>query len=104
MTIALITGGSRGLGRSMAMHLADRGSDIIITYVSNADAARAVVEQIQQKGRRAAALRLDVAQAGTFAAFADALRDTLATWGVQRFDHLVNNAGVGLHASFADTT
>src|SRR4051812_6035958 len=103
--IALITGASRGLGRSSALHLAARGTDVLITYKSNRDEAMAVVEQVQARGRRAAALQLDVADSASFAAFADAVRGALrATWQRDDFDYLVNNAGVGVHAGFADTT
>jgi len=103
-SVSLITGGSRGLGRSMALHLADRGNDIIITYRTNRAEADAVVALVQQKDRKAAALQLDVSDSSAFAAFAEAIRTTLAGWGKERFDHLVNNAGTGLHAAFADTT
>ncbi|MGJ7608004.1 SDR family NAD(P)-dependent oxidoreductase [Variovorax sp. LT1R20] len=103
--IALITGGSRGLGRSAALALAADGVDLILTYVSNEAAAQAVVSEIEAKGRRAVALRLDVGDSKTFAAFADSVKTVLAaTWQRERFDFLVNNAGVGLHANFEDTT
>lgn len=103
--IALITGGSRGLGKSMALHLADRGVDIILTYKSGADAAREVVRAIEAKGRRAVALPLDVANSSTYAAFADAVRRELSTrFQAERFDFLVNNAGTGLYAPFVETT
>ena len=103
--IALITGGSRGLGKNMALHLADRGVDVILTYKSGADAAQAVVREIEAKGRRAVALPLDVARSETYAAFADAVRRELATrFQAERFDYLVNNAGTGLYAPFTETT
>ncbi|MFT3923996.1 MAG: SDR family oxidoreductase [Myxococcales bacterium] len=103
--IALITGGSRGLGKSMALHLAEHGIDVIITYRSRADEAQAVVEQIEALGRRAAKLPLDVSDSASFAAFAQALRMELArTFKRERFDFLVNNAGIGTHASFAETS
>lgn len=102
--ITLVTGGSRGLGRSMALALARHGHDVILTYRSNRSEADAVVGQIVQQGRRAVALSLDVADSGTFAAFAESVRGTLAQWGRDSFDHLVNNAGIGVHAAFADTT
>lgn len=102
--IVLITGGSRGLGRSMALHLAQHGSDILLTYRSEAGAAKTVVAAIEALGRRAHALPLDVGDAGTFSAFFDAVRSTLAGWGRDRFDALVNNGGMGVHAAFADTT
>lgn len=103
--IALITGSSRGLGRSMALHLADAGVDSIITYRSNATEADAVVSQIRAKGRKAVALALDVADSSSFGAFTEALRAALAKeWGRDRIDYLVNNAGTGLHAAFDATT
>ncbi|MBN9411971.1 MAG: SDR family oxidoreductase [Burkholderiales bacterium] len=104
-TIALITGGSRGLGRNAALHLAGQGTDVILTWRSREDEALAAVREIEAMGRRAVALQLDTARTGGFAAFADAVRHALATrWQRQHFDYLVNNAGSGVHASFADTT
>jgi NAD(P)-dependent dehydrogenase (short-subunit alcohol dehydrogenase family) len=103
--IALVTGGSRGLGRSTALHLAARGVDVILTYHSNAAEAQAVVGQIEALGRRAVALQLDVGHSPSFAAFADALKKALAQgWQRERFDYLVNNAGVGHYAPFAEAT
>jgi len=103
--IALITGGSRGLGRSMALHLADRGVDVVLTYRSGEKEARAVVDAIVAKGRKAVALQLDVADSRSFGAFAETLAATLQkTFGRTTFDFLVNNAGTGIHATFAETT
>jgi NAD(P)-dependent dehydrogenase (short-subunit alcohol dehydrogenase family) len=102
--IALITGGSRGLGRSMALHLAEAGTDVIVTYVSGAEAAKEVIAQVQAKGRKGIALHLDVAKSGSFSAFVASLRAQLEVLGRERIDYLVNNAGTGLHASFAETT
>jgi NAD(P)-dependent dehydrogenase (short-subunit alcohol dehydrogenase family) len=103
--IALITGGNRGLGRSMALHLAERGVDILFTYRSNAAEAAEVRERIVALGRKAVALPLDVSDSATFDAFGAAVAAELErTWKRPRFDYLVNNAGVGLHAAFADTT
>jgi len=103
--IALITGGSRGLGKSTALNLARRGVDIILTYRSKQAEADAVVSEITQLGGKAVALPLDVSNSKTFAAFADRVRAALRThWQRDRFDYLVNNAGTGIYASFAETT
>ena len=103
--IALITGGSRGLGKNMALRLAERGTDVVLTYRSNQAEAEAVVSAITRLGRRAVALQLDVGKSSGFAAFAGQLRKLLAEhWQRDRFDYLVNNAGVGIHASFAETS
>jgi NAD(P)-dependent dehydrogenase (short-subunit alcohol dehydrogenase family) len=104
-SIALVTGASRGLGRSTALKLAESGVDVIVTYNSNATEAQAVVDQIRALGRKAAALQLDVGNSKTFAAFAQSIKTTLAeTWKRDRFDYLVNNAGIGAYASIAQTT
>lgn len=103
--IALITGASRGLGKSAALHLAAQGVDIIGTYHSKADEAQAVVAQIEQLGGRATMLKLDVGQSATFGGFAHELAGVLKeVFAQERFDFLVNNAGIGIHASFAETT
>jgi len=103
--IALITGASRGLGRNAALHLAAAGVDIIGTYRSQADEAQAVAAEIEQHGGRAVMLHLDVAESASFTAFAEQIRATLGeAFGRQNFDFLVNNAGIGLYASFAETS
>jgi len=103
--IALVTGGSRGLGKSMALHLADHGVDVIITYRSGKEEALGVVQEIEKKGRKAVALQLDVGDSRSFGAFAESVRSELARiWSRDRLDHLVNNAGVGAHAAFAETS
>lgn len=104
-TITLITGGSRGLGRDAALKLASRGNDVILTYRADQAAADDVVSRIREKGRHAIALQLDVADSSRFAGFAAQVREALsAQWGATGFDHLVNNAGMGVYATFADTT
>ena len=103
-TISIVTGGSRGLGRNTAIAIARRGGDVILTYRSQAAAAQAVVSEIEALGRRAAALPLDTADMSGFPSFAERVRSALAAWGRDRFDHLVNNAGHGEMAAFADTT
>jgi NAD(P)-dependent dehydrogenase (short-subunit alcohol dehydrogenase family) len=105
MPITLITGGSRGLGKSMALHLAQQGSDIILTYHSKQTEAEAVVAEIQALGRKAVALQLDVSQSATFPAFADKVEKALAqTFSATHLTALVNNAGTGLNAPFENTT
>ncbi|WP_036170895.1 SDR family NAD(P)-dependent oxidoreductase [Massilia sp. 9096] len=102
--IALITGGSRGLGRSMALHLARTGVDIVITWQNNKAAARAVVAEVEALGRRAAALRLDVADSAAFKPFAGQVAELLRGWQRERFDILVNNAGTSLHVPLMEVT
>ena len=103
--IALITGASRGLGRSAALHLAAQGVQLIITYKDSAAPAQEVVAQIEALGSRAVALRLDVGDSKSYAAFAESVKAALAaTWQREQFDYLVNNAGVGFNAPFAETS
>jgi len=105
MKIVLITGGSRGLGRQMALALAVQGRDVIITYRNNRDEADAVLRRVRALGRRAAAIQLDVADHASFATFATEVRATLVKiWDRTDFDILVNNAGIGIHVPFAETT
>ncbi|BEV46627.1 SDR family NAD(P)-dependent oxidoreductase [Afipia carboxidovorans] len=103
--IALVTGGSRGLGRNTALSLARKGIDVVITYHSNQAEADATVADIKALGRKAAALQLDTGATGSFADFATRLKATLHdTWGATQFNHLVNNAGIGIYKPFAETT
>ena len=103
--IALVTGASRGLGRSAVLKLAESGVDIILTYKSNEAEARAVAALVAAQGRRAVALQLDVGHSKGFAAFAERVKEALAaTWQRERFDYLVNNAGVGAQGLIADMT
>ncbi|TWD43038.1 SDR family NAD(P)-dependent oxidoreductase [Pseudomonas sp. SJZ131] len=103
--IALITGASRGLGKSTALNLVAQGIDIIGTYNSRADEAQALVAQIESLGGRAAMLQLNVGKSEGFDAFASAVSEVLSSHFEQaNFDFLVNNAGVGVHANFVDTT
>jgi len=103
--IALITGGSRGLGRAIALQLARDGADIILTYRERQAEGEAVAAEVRALGRKAALLQLDVARTAGFATFAGALRETLqATWSRDRFDFLVNNAGIDRKGVFAAAT
>ncbi|MDR3513158.1 MAG: SDR family oxidoreductase [Caulobacteraceae bacterium] len=103
--IALVTGASRGLGRNTALHLADRGVDLIATYHSRREDADQLVGEIEAKGRKAVALQLDTGDAKAFPAFAGQVRGALdSAWGRERFDYLVNNAGTGVRAAFAETS
>lgn len=103
--IALVTGGSRGLGKDMALRLAEKGSDVIITYQSQKEAAEAVVTQIESSGNKAVALQLDVSDFSSLDGFVQKLSETLqGKWGVSHFDFLVNNAGMGATIPFAQAT
>ena len=103
--IALVTGGSRGLGRNTALKLAEKGHDVVITYHSNRTEADAVVALIGKTGRCAAALQLDTGDIRSFDGFVAQLRETLkGTFKAERFDVLVNNAGTALYAPIAETT
>jgi NAD(P)-dependent dehydrogenase (short-subunit alcohol dehydrogenase family) len=103
--IALITGGSRGLGKNAVIKLAQRGVDVIFTYHSKATEAAELVSEIQAIGRKAVALQLDVGQASSFVGFAGQVKQALSDiWQREQFDFLLNNAGIGIHASFAETS
>lgn len=103
--IAVVTGGSRGLGKNAALKLAERGTGIILTFHSNAQAAQQVVEEIRAKGVKAVALPLNVGDSSQFDGFAKEISHQLkAVWGRETFDYLLNNAGVGLTAPFAETS
>lgn len=103
--IALVTGGSRGLGKNMALSLAKKGNDVIITYNSKKEEALAVVAEIEQMGRKAAALQLSAGEVKTFDDFFTQLKTILKeTFGAERFDFLVNNAGIGINSLITATT
>jgi NAD(P)-dependent dehydrogenase (short-subunit alcohol dehydrogenase family) len=102
--IALVTGGSRGLGRSTVEALARRGVSSIVTYNSNGAAADEVVASVRQAGARAVALPLDTGASGSFPGFVAEVRKVLEGWGVERFDFLINNAGTSHHAPFREVT
>lgn len=103
--IALVTGGSRGLGKDMALKLAQQGTDVILTYRSQQAEAAAVVADIEALGHRAVALPLNAADISTFEAFFGQVSDALtSTFGTDRFDFLINNAGTSLNTPIAEMT
>jgi NAD(P)-dependent dehydrogenase (short-subunit alcohol dehydrogenase family) len=103
--IALVTGGSRGLGKDMALQLAKKGFDVVLTYHSKKTEAAQVENEIKTLGRKAYALPLDVAMSNSFDAFVDNLKSALkSVFNAEKINALVNNAGIGTYASFTDTT
>lgn len=103
--IALVTGGSRGLGKSSALALSKKGHGVIITYRTQKEMADEVVSEIEKNGGQAAALQLDIGLVSSFDDFVSSLIDVLEEkWNRETFDYLVNNAGVGIMAPFANTT
>ncbi|WP_428329242.1 SDR family oxidoreductase [Mucilaginibacter sp.] len=103
--IALVTGGSRGLGKNMALSIAKKGINVIITYNSKKDEALAVVAEIQKEGVKAAALQLNTGEIKTFDAFFEQIKAVLKdTFNAGHFDFLINNAGIGINAPFAETS
>lgn len=103
--IGLITGGSRGLGKSTALAMAAQGIDVMLTYHSKKAEAEEVVAAIVAMGRKAIALQLDVTVTANFTSFANQVSQTLKShWQSDHFDYLVNNAGTGIHAPFMETT
>jgi NAD(P)-dependent dehydrogenase (short-subunit alcohol dehydrogenase family) len=103
--VALVTGGSRGLGRNMALSIAAKGIDVILTYNSKEAEALAVVEEIKAFGQNAVALQLNVSEIQGFARFFGQVTAVLKSdFYTDRFDYLINNAGVGIHKAFAETS
>ncbi|MEA5208411.1 SDR family NAD(P)-dependent oxidoreductase [Enterobacter mori] len=103
--IALVTGGSRGLGKNAVLKLAAEGTGIILTYNSSEREAQSVVREIEQKGVKAVALQLNVGEIATFGGFAKKVQESLKTvWQRDTFDYLLNNAGTGLYAPYTETT
>lgn len=103
--IALITGGSRGLGKNMAIAIARKGLDVVITYNSNHTAAQEVISTIEALGRKAKAFQLDTGDTKQFGAFVTELNNYLeSTYGNPKLDFLVNNAGTALYALAEETT
>ena len=102
--IALVTGGSRGLGRDMAISLAKKGTDVILTYHSNEKAADEVVAEIEKTGQLTAAFQLDTSNIKSFDEFYKQLGSYLNNqYGSSKFDFLINNAGTGLSQPIAQT-
>jgi len=102
--IALVTGGSRGLGRSTVEALARRGVSSILTYNTNRAAADEVVAAVERAGARASALQLDTGDTRVFADFAEEVRRVLGAWGADRFNFLVNMAGTSQSGLFGEVT
>jgi NAD(P)-dependent dehydrogenase (short-subunit alcohol dehydrogenase family) len=103
--IALVTGGSRGLGKNMAIAIAKKGIDVIITYHSQKDAAEQVVRNIQALGQKAIAFQLDTGNTKSFDNFLKQVTTYLQDQtGSPNFDFLINNAGIALYESVTDTT
>lgn len=103
--IALVTGASRGLGRNIALHLARKGNDVILTYRQKKEEGAAVVAEIEAFGRKAVALQLDVADLSQFDGFHKTLSQTLAdNWQRGSFDFLINNAGIDRYSTIDQTT
>ena len=103
--IALVTGGSRGLGKNMAQCLARHGNDVIVTYLSREKEALAVVTEIKNLGRKAEALPLDVGNIAGLENFVQTFKRCLDDqWDAERFDILVNNAGIGATIPFETAT
>lgn len=105
MGIALVTGSSRGIGKSAALEIAADNHDVIVTYKSNIEAANLVVEEIEKAGATVATLQLDLTDIKSFNRFTENLQKLLQDkWGTEKFDFLVNNAGVGGYSLYKDVT
>lgn len=103
-TIALVTGGSRGLGKNMALSLAEKGIHVILTYHSKKEEAQEVVAAIGRAGSKAVALQLNTGDVKSFGAFFSQVTTVLKdSFGADRFDFLINNAGIGVYSPFAET-
>jgi NAD(P)-dependent dehydrogenase (short-subunit alcohol dehydrogenase family) len=103
--IALVTGGSRGLGKNAALRLAEKGLDVILTYNTQVEEANEVVAEIEGLGRKAAALQLDVSYTKGLEVFTREVSEVLSKkWNTGKFDFLINNAGVGATVPIAQAT
>lgn len=101
---ALITGGSRGLGREMAQRLAERGANVVITYIKNEAKAAAAVKALSDTGVKSQAIQVDLSGTASLDAFVSKFRTVLGKWNLDRFDFLINNAGVSTNASLDELT
>lgn len=103
--IALITGGSRGLGKNMALSIARKGMDVILTFRTNEDEAKQTVQEIESAGQKAIALPLDMTDTGSLDGFVESVLAALTSgWDTQTFHFLINNAGMGATVPFAEVT
>jgi len=103
--IALVTGGSRGLGKDMALRLAQNGNFVVITYLSQKEAAENVVKEIEAMGREAVILPLDTNDIAALPHFVYEFKKTIQTkWKAEKFDFLINNAGIGADIPFEEAT
>lgn len=103
--IALVTGGSRGLGRDMAINLAKKGLDVVLTYHSNQEAANEVISEIENNGQKAVALQLDVTNLSSYESFIATLTGSLkTTFGTDKIDYLVNNGGFIYYIPYAEAS
>lgn len=103
--IALVTGGSRGLGKDMALNIAKKGLGVIITWRNNEEQANDVVKEIEAAGGRAASLQLDTNNIKSFDSFLEQVKNILQQkWNTHHFDYLINNAGIGGTRFFPDVT
>jgi NAD(P)-dependent dehydrogenase (short-subunit alcohol dehydrogenase family) len=103
--VALVTGGSRGLGKDMSLQLAKKGFDVILTYNSSVHEATKVVDEIMAMGKKAKAIQLDVTNSNSFDAFVQSVKSSLANdFGTENLFALINNAGIGAYTSIAETS
>ena len=103
--IALVTGGSRGLGRNMALSIAKKGLDIVLTYNNNKEKANEVIKEIESLWQKAIAIQLNVTDFEKFKEFFDDVQHSIQSqFGADKIDYLINNAGIGIHTSFSETT
>ncbi len=103
--IVLVTGGSRGLGKNMALSIAAKGNDVLLTYHSKKDEAEEVVAEIKKMGQKAAALPLDAGNTSSFDSFLEQVQKVLKDiFDAEKIDFLVNNAGIGIYTPYASTS